>query len=95
MNNFQRVLVGNASGLLSKYGVEARFEEVGVNERYLHFGNAGLQIDIWIYDDEVAFKIGAHHLQCEKEDFDSESEMVDFYLAELDRKMGELQLGRN
>ena len=83
MTSFQKKVLDLVKPLLSEHSIEAEFEKSGVRDSHLHLHHCGKVLDIWIYDDEVAFKRGDYHLQCERPDFDGPEEMVEFFMAKL------------
>ncbi len=90
MSNFQHQVLSRLRPVLAKFGLMDEFREDGISERYLVLDSCENSICIWIYTDEVAYRAGDFHVQCEKQDFDSEDEMIDFFLRSLEHQM-ELQ----
>ena len=82
-NDFQNVALTEVRRLLIDSNIQGAFKEEGVRESYLHLRNDEIDLDIWIYKDEVGFGLREEDLHCEKQDFDSPDEMLSFFMTRL------------
>ena len=91
MNAFQRKVLDVLEPLLKKHTIKNQFETAGVRDSYLHLRDRTHGLDVWVYEDEVAFRCGTYHLQCEKPDFDDSEDMLQFFLQNLASRLDHQQ----
>jgi len=86
-NKFQQKVLMRLRPVMAKFGLKDEFREDGVKEKYLVLKSAESSVCIWIYTNEVAYRVDDNHVQCERQDFDSDNEMISFFLSSLEDQL--------
>ena len=86
-NQFQQKVLIRLRPILSKFDLSDDFKQKGVKENYLVLESTEKTVRIWVYIDEVAYRIDDFHVQCEKQDFDSDDDMILFFISSLEEQL--------